>query len=166
MLVTCKCHGQKIDRDTAFKVVKETSTGKKQTNYYCSQEIYEEIFIERERRDSIPKIVRWILGGTVSYALFKPQILRMFDQYSSEEMLNYLEHEKDRLAAYLARKDFDSDRAKVGYLLAILRSDMKTWSENKQQTTVVVGFDCEPVKYVPRKRKPTLEEYEDGDDEI
>lgn len=165
MMVKCKCHGFSIDRDTAFKVTRLDKNGKKLNTYYCSREIYEEIFLERENRDLIAKTIKEILIN-VEYSLFKPQVLRMLEVYSSKDMLDYLEHRKDRLSAYINRKEFVSNQAKANYFLAVFRNELKDWTDSKQEIVEAYGFEFGPTKYKPRKRKPPLEEYEDGDDEI
>lgn len=169
MLVKCRCHGSKIDRDTAFKVTNTDKNGKKVNSYFCSEEIYEEyceIIREREERDKIPKIIFEIMDETVPYSLFKAQVVAMYDEFPSEDMLKYFDYRRAYLHSYINRKEFTSPRAKANYLLAILRSELKDWVDSRPETVAIDRFEFEPIKYRPKKRKPPLEEYEDGDDEI
>lgn len=165
MLVKCKCHGFKIDRDTAFKVTSKDKNGKNLNSYYCSKEIYEEIFIERDVRDKIQKIVYEVLGGDIPYSMFRQELALMYGLYPAKEMLKYLEYRKDNLYAYINRKQFVSPYAKVRYFIAVFKGEMKDWAE-ESKVVEIDNFDFMPVKYTARRRKPPLEEYEDGDDEI
>lgn len=70
------------------------------------------------------------------------------------------------MSAYINRKEFVSNQAKANYFLAVFRNELKDWTDSKQEIVEAYGFEFGPTKYKPRKRKPPLEEYEDGDDEI
>ena len=160
MLVNCKCHGLKIDRDTAFKVVV-----KKANNYYCSEADYLAIVGAKQGRKENPALINQIAERELPHNYVSPNLKEIHDKYGVIEVNKYLHRNLHFLKRRLENKEFRNDYALIKYLFVIIKAQMA--EENKPPVVIECDIDMTTeINYKPRKRKPSLDEYEDGDDEI
>lgn len=165
MQVTCQICKNKIERDTAYKVV----VGK--TNkYYCSEQ---EWLKEEERKkkvqedkDRVYYLICDIMGEQeiISTALFKEW--QVWNKVADNaKIAKYLEENKEYLTSVIARLQ-SSEYARIRYLSTIIRDKIKAFVpkvEVVEKPKIVVEEHYE-TKYKAKVRR-ALEDFEEDEDE-
>jgi NifU-like protein involved in Fe-S cluster formation len=148
LLVKCKGCSNKIDRDTAYKVVV-----KGENTYYCDVKEYETINIEKESKNKVIDLSFEIIGKTTNTALFK-ELTEIAKVHTYTKMLNFMEENMMELdTAICGNSPFVHEYAKIRYFAAIIKNQIGDFKE-KVENTEVHDFDyVEDVKYTPTKKK-------------
>ena len=158
MQVICKCHGEKIERDTAYKII---VNGKNQ--YYCNQQEYDKIQNEKKVKDDTYFAIYDVFGyKVINTALFKEinEILNVTDYSTITSFIK----EKSSYLSNALNKDFNNEYAKIRYFSAILKNGLKDFKiEHKTETIKQSDNEVFEQKYKPKQRRKSLLEYEDGD---
>lgn len=152
MLVKCKCHDIKIDRDTAFKVII-----KSKNNYYCSEQDYLYIQREKDSREESIVTIKLIIGNTTNTALFK-ELKTIGDIYGYYKISAYLKDNKDVLIKTM-NKSFGNEFGKIKYFFTIVKNNIGDFKEEPKITEIKEIAENYSVNYKQRKRKKSLNEY-------
>ena len=180
----CKCRicGKKLNVNDAYKVVKN-----KINMYYCNQEEYESWLLKKERQIELEKSIGNAIESTIG-TIFnngtwgevrKTLAFLKQDDYSLEQIEEYLWAISDEIRHILVNKWFQNEFLKIKYYLAIIRNHIDEYfSEGKVDllvgspqvaaityTTASTDFDMPPVKYKEKKKRRPLAEIECEDDE-
>jgi hypothetical protein len=149
LLVKCKGCTNKIDRDTAYKVVV-----KGKNTYYCNVEEYETINIEKESKNKVIDLAFELVGKTTNTTLFK-ELTDISKVHTYTKMLKFMEENMIDLDVAMSRNDFVHEFAKIRYFAAIIKNQIGDYKEKLEvENTEVYGFDfVEEVKYTPTKKK-------------
>lgn len=154
MLVTCKCHGKKIEQSTAYCVrVNGRNT------YYCSESDYIGICKNRELKKGIADCINEIYGYEATKTSAFNMILSGFLKDASlEDVLDYLRNNKSYLKKTMS-KSFGNEYGKAKYFVAVLRNNL---GRDAPQEEIVLqsGFEMYPTNYVEKPRRPTIDEIE------
>jgi hypothetical protein len=148
LLVKCKGCGNKIERDTAFKVViKDKNT------YYCNANEYETINTEKESKNKVIDLSFELIGKTTNTALFK-ELTEIANVHTYTKMLKFMEENFiDLDVAISSNNPYVHEYAKIRYFAAIIKNQIGDFKE-KVENTEVHDFDyVEDVKYTPTKKK-------------
>jgi len=124
MLVKCQICGEKIDRDTAYKIA-----AKNGNKYYCSLNEYNENEQKKQReaadKERVYRLICGIMGEQeiISTALYKEwQVwLKVAD---NAKIAKYLEENESYLTSAIARLS-SSEYAKIRYISTIIRDKIK-----------------------------------------
>ena len=153
MLVKCKKCSEKIDRDSAFKVVVNNKN-----SYYCDELEYLEVQAEKEARLKVFKQLEKIIGKTTNTVLNK-EIKIIADVHTHIKLSRYLEDNLQELKAVL-NKNFNSEYAKLKYLFAIIRNNIGDWKAVKStREDLTFNIEMTEYKYKCKQRKKPLNRY-------
>lgn len=158
MQVKCKCHGIKIERDTAYKVVINNKN-----QYYCNEQEYINIQNTKKIKDDTYNSINEVFGyKVVNTAIFK-EINELLETTDYQTITSLIISKSKYLSNILA-KDFNSEYGKIRYFIAIIKNGLKDF-QIQNKTEVIKQFDNEVFepKYKPKARKKSLSEYEEGD---
>lgn len=147
MLVKCKACGNKIERDTAFKI-----TVKKVNKYYCNQEEFEKINYENESRFKVIDMAFEIIGKTTNTTLMK-EITDIAKVHGYIKLRKYMEDNFIELDATMSQGSFVHEYAKIRYFMAIIKNSIGDYKEQVENTEVHDFDIVEEVKYTPTKKK-------------
>lgn len=153
MLVKCKCHGIKIDRSTAYKVV---INGK--NNYYCSEQDYKRCNAKQEIEDKTYTKIFDIFEYQPEKKTLKKEISSLANTYSYSKLFSYLSQNEEYLNKVM-HKEFDNEFGKIRYFSAILKNQLPSFKEI-QQIDKTINYELSEMKYNPRPRKKSLKEFE------
>lgn len=157
LLVNCKCHGKKIDRETAYKV-----TSNQKNFYYCSENDYRKMQTLQKEKNLLFECVNLIFGyKVINSALFK-EIAEIEKSYNHKLIREYMQANKDYLSKVM-QKDFVSEYAKIRYFSAIIKNSISDYAK-AQKKKVIKTTDIEfyEQNYKPQPRRKSLSEYEEG----
>lgn len=158
MLVKCKCCGNKIERESAYKVI--TDKGNK---YYCSKAEYEAMQKEKVDKDAIYAEIVDIFGYKIqNSALFKEW--KCWNELASnEKILSYIQENKDYIKGAVGRIN-GTEYARVRYVSAILKNSLVDYKvETREEPEKIEGkndsfFELfEPIKENKKMRKSFAE---------
>lgn len=154
MLVKCKCCGNKIERDIAFKIVINNKN-----NYYCSEIEYKKMETEKQNKAHVYSLIDEIFGYKIINTVINKEISIISKENTYEKVYKYLLENKQYLEKVMNRS-FDNEYGKIKYFSTIIRNNIKDYKciANKENNE---SFNVENVKtvYKPIKHKKTLEEY-------
>lgn len=154
MLVKCRICGNKIDRDTAYKV-----RNKNVNEYYCSRDEYLEKLEKIKVKDNTYEKLFDIFGRKITNtALFK-EITELENVYGYEKIYQYL-CENERYLTNVLSKDFKSEYAQIRYFSAILKNNLADFKIESKQPEKRIEIDMPTVKYTQRKKRKSLLEIE------
>ena len=176
MEVKCRICGKKIDRDKAYcvpKFVERKISGTKmikQVNtYYCSKEEYEHFLYEKTIKEQLEKeldiLVTSFIGETHNTILYKEKQLWGND---IKKIISFLKDNESNISRAMA-KDFTdkngkpSEYAKIRYFSAIIKNGINDYKDPEPEVIKQTNDEFYESKYVPRKRRKCLSDYEDGD---
>lgn len=131
---------KELDKTTAYLVEGVTRTGNPTKKWYCSQEEYEQIQMDKETRSNVyTEILKYFPSIKMANSL--PKFLFMevgiiASQHSWNKIYDYLQENADYIERALD-KDFPGDPSKGKYLAAMIRTGCE-----KEQRVIV----REPVK--------------------
>lgn len=158
MLVKCKCCGNKIERESAYKVI--TDKGNK---YYCNKAEYEAMQKEKADKDAIYAEIVDIFGYKIqNSALFKEW--KCWNELASnEKILSYIQENKDYIKGAVDRIN-GTEYARVRYVSAILKNSLVDYKvETREEPEKIEGkndsfFELfEPIKENKKMRKSFAE---------
>lgn len=158
MLVKCKCCGNKIERESAYKVM--TDKGNK---YYCSKAEYEAMQKEKADKDAIYAEIVDIFGYKIqNSALFKEW--KCWNELASnEKILSYIQENKDYIKGAVGKLN-STEYARVRYVSAILKNSLVDYKvgSRKEPEKIEVKNDSffelfEPIKESKKMRKSFAE---------
>ena len=150
MLVKCKCCGNKIERESAYKVI--TDKGNK---YYCSKAEYEAMQKEKVDKDAIYAEIVDIFGYKIqNSALFKEW--KCWNELASnEKILSYIQEKKDYIKGAVGRIN-GTEYARVRYVSAILKNslvDYKVESRKEPEPVQKSVIDDDYIMPINKKKK-------------
>lgn len=158
MLVNCKCCGNKIERESAYKVM--TDKGNK---YYCSKAEYETMQKEKADKDAIYTEIVDIFGYKIqNSALFKEW--KCWNELASnEKILSYIQENKDCIKGAVGKLN-STEYAQIRYVSAILKNSLVDYKvgSRKEPEKIEVKNDSffelfEPIKESKKMRKSFAE---------
>lgn len=158
MLVNCKCCGNKIERESAYKVM--TDKGNK---YYCSKAEYEAMQKEKADKDAIYTEIVDIFGYKIqNSALFKEW--KCWNELASnEKILSYIQENKNYIKDAVGRLN-STEYARIRYMSAILKNSLVDYKvePRKEPEKIEVKNDSffelfEPIKESKKMRKSFAE---------
>lgn len=158
MLVNCKCCGNKIERESAYKVM--TDKGNK---YYCSKAEYEAMQKEKADKDAIYTEIVDIFGYKIqNSALFKEW--KCWNELASnEKILSYIQENKDYIKGSVGKLN-STEYARIRYVSAILKNSLVDYKveSRKEPEKIEVKNDSffelfEPIKESKKMRKSFAE---------
>jgi hypothetical protein len=152
LLVKCKCHGYKIERDTAYKIKINNKN-----EYYCNEKEYQKITEEKKYRLELLNLVNEIFGYVVTNTILFKELTEISNVHTYKKTYCYLNENKSNIEKFMS-KDFNSEYGKIKYFTTILRNnlhDFKIVEETIKQVNVEIVENI----YKPKQRKKSLEEY-------
>ena len=156
MLVKCKCCGNKIERESAYKVM--TVTGNK---YYCSTAEYEAMQKEKADKDAIYTEIVNIFGYKIqNSALFKEW--KCWNELASnEKILSYIQENKDYIKGAVGKLN-STEYARVRYMSAILKNSLVDYKVEPRKEPEKITVDCEiyEAPIFTKKKRRGLSELE------
>jgi uncharacterized membrane-anchored protein YjiN (DUF445 family) len=160
MLVTCRACGKKIEKEDAFCFVHETKTGKKQNQYYCSQE--EKEFQEREKElyKKIQYLTDEILGYPITNNARNKKIQELQQAgYTNEQIYRCVKDCKKEIEEWLTLKDISVEYQKISYMFAIIGNKIHDFTiEDKQRN--------DWTQYNQSVEQEVEDMFEESDDDI
>jgi len=158
MQVYCKCHGKKIERANAFKVV---LNGKNQ--YYCNEQEYINIQNNKKIKDNTYNLINDVFGYKVINTAIYKEINELLLITDYKTICDFIIAKSQYLSNVL-NKDFNSEYAKIRYFATIIKNGLKDFkTENKEEVIKQSNNEFYESKYKPKARKKSLLEYEEGD---
>lgn len=156
MLVKCKCCGNKIERESAYKVM--TDKGNK---YYCSKAEYEAMQKEKADKDAIYTEIVDIFGYKIqNSALFKEW--KCWNELASnEKILSYIQENKDYIKGAVGKLN-STEYARVRYMSAILKNSLADYKVESRKEPEKITVDCEiyEAPIFTKKKRRGLSELE------
>lgn len=153
MQVKCGICGKKIDKDTAYCIIRP-SGNKYYGHYYCSEEEYIGFQKDKILKKKTVDICGEILDTHFSQGLIKKMLNEVAEYFDYNLIFNYLYDNQDYWYKYLKTKDFVSLYVEIRYfkacLLGCLEEYEKTISKDEMQR---VHDDIENIEIVNTKRK-------------
>ena len=119
-LVICKICGNKLDRETAYKV-----KGKNTNRYFCNRKEY---FDKHGAKETL-SLADKIMGESLSKDI-KKEITNLAEIYGYTKIYDYLSYEYDYLSKTMQEKTFNDKNHKIKYFAVILKTHLPTF--NKQ----------------------------------
>ena len=110
----CKASGKELTTDIAYRDEK----GK----YYCSQEEYEEIQRDKQRKEECFKYLEGFMRVPIS-KIARKRINELHEYYSYEVIYRTIKFVEDRIRYAVENKSFNSEQAMVNYLIAIIENN-------------------------------------------
>jgi len=155
MLIICKCHGIKKERNTLYKVI---VNGK--NNYYCSEQDYIKMQEEKESKIIVFNMINDIFGyKVINTAIFK-ELSEISNIHTYNKISSYIQDNKSQLEIFM-RKDFDTEYGKIRYFSTILKNNLVDYKIPKKDKDKEINVEIVNVKYTSRNRKKNLNEYLD-----
>ena len=111
----CKLCGKWLTTDIAYKDEK----GK----YYCSQEEYEEIQRDKQRKEECFKYLESLMGVPIS-KIARKRINELHEYYSYEVIYRAIKFVEDRIRYAVENKNFNNEQSEVNYLMAIISNNI------------------------------------------
>lgn len=160
MKVKCKVCGTPIERDTAYKIVKN---GK--NLYYCSENEYidytnQQIKIAQQKQ-RMYETIEYFIGKTTNTVLFK-EINIWLSVADYDTICNYLSDNRSYISSAM-NKDFSSEYAKIRYFSAIVKNSIGDYKPLKPEPIKTAETEFYETKYQPKRKRKCLADYEDGD---
>ncbi|EXG87724.1 hypothetical protein K413DRAFT_4622 [Clostridium sp. ASBs410] len=154
MLVKCRICGNKIDRDTAYKV-----RNKNVNEYYCNQEEYLGKLEKIKIKDDTYEEIFNIFGRKVTNTTLFKEISELESVYGYEKTYQYL-CENEKYLSNVLNKDFKSEYAQIRYFSTILKNSLADFKIESKQPEKRIEIDMPTVKYTQRKKRKSLLEIE------
>ena len=160
MKVKCKICGTLVERESAYKIVKN---GK--NLYYCSEQEYIEYTRKQEevsyQKSRMYELIEYFIGKTTNTALFK-EISIWLTVADYDKICSYLTENKTYLTSAM-NKAFSSEYAKIRYFSAIVKNSIGDYKPQKTEPVKQVETEFYETNYKPKQRRKCLADYEDGD---
>jgi len=153
MLVKCKCHSVKIDKDIAFKVIVNSKN-----EYYCSEREYLELKEKKEGRKILLEKINNVFGYTITNTILNKELSELSKVYSFTKMNSYVNENMIELQKFMS-KSFTSEYGKIKYFTTILKNNLKDYIVAKSEVVKELREEIIISKYKPINRKKSLSEY-------
>ena len=114
----CRACGKELSTNEAFKV-----TEGKVNKYYCTQEEYEEIQRDKQRKEECFKHLEGFMKVPIS-KIARKRINELHEYYSYEVIYRTIKFVEDRIRYAVENKNFNSEQAMVNYLIAIIENNI------------------------------------------
>lgn len=154
MLVKCKACDNKIERNNAYKIVKD---GK--NNYYCNEEEYTNWLNKQSEKDNTYKEIYDIFGRKITNTILYKEINELVQVYGYTKLLCYLTDKHAYLESVMA-KSFVSEYVQIRYFTAILKNSLADFKIDNKEINIQVNVDIPKDNYKMKQRKKSLSEYE------
>ena len=160
MKVKCKICGTLVEKDTAYKIIKN---GK--NLYYCSEQEYIDYTNQQikiaQQKSRMYEMIEYFIGKTTNTALFKEANIWL-SVADYDTICNYLTDNKAYIASVM-NKDFSSEYAKIRYFSAIVKNSIGDYKPSKPEPVKSVETEFYETKYQPKRKRKCLADYEDGE---
>ena len=157
MLVKCKCCGEQIDRDMAYKVSKG-----KTNEYYCTQSEYIRMITEKaqvkQMKYDILDMINEIFGREITNTALRGELTEIKKSHSLIKMYNYLLENKSDISRIILAKHFESDYGAIRYFAAILKNNLGNY-ELPEEPAVPKEIEFYEIKQKTRKKRKCLSDY-------
>lgn len=153
MLVKCKCHSEKIDRDTAFKVIINNKN-----EYYCTEKDYLKIKQEKENRKNLFDNINNLFGYIVTNTILYKEISELSKIYPYAKINSYINDNSQMLEKYMS-KSFNNEYGKIKYFTTIIKNNIKDYVVSKPKNIKQSNTEIVSVIYTPKTRKKSMDEY-------
>lgn len=154
MLVKCKCHGEKKDRDSLFKIV---INGKNE--YYCSEVEYLNIQIEKESRIEILNSVNEIFGYIITNTIWFKELSMLEKTFTYTKISSYINNNRNKLTQYM-NKQFNNEYSKIKYFTTILRNNLADYIiPTITKENIISVEEIISVNYKAKSKKKSLSEF-------
>lgn len=155
MLVKCKICGNKIDRETAHKVVVN-----EKNNYYCSELEYSEWQAKKEIKDNTYNLIFQIFDRKITNTILYKEITELSEIYTYEKIFAYLTENEKYLSGVMG-KGFTSEYGQIRYFTAILKNSLADFKYKKEEV-VKKEFDNDipDMKFRRKQKRISLEDFE------
>lgn len=157
MLVKCKCCGEKIDRDMAYKVSKG-----KTNEYYCTQSEYIRMITEKaqvkQMKYDILDMINEIFGREITNTALRGELTEIKKSHSLIKMYNYLLENKSDISRIISAKHFETDYSAIRYFSAILKNNLGNY-ELPKEPIVPKEIEFYEIKQKTRKKRKCLSDY-------
>lgn len=157
MLIICKCHGEKKEKSTLFKVI---INGKNE--YYCSESEYIKIKQDKQQ-DKQTKLdiynqINEIFGCVVTNTVLFKELAEITKVYSSVKVASYIQYNKFQLDKFMS-KTFNNEYCKIKYFAAILKNSLADYKIKELETIKEIEFENIENKYQAKPRKKSIDDY-------
>lgn len=123
MNVKCKACKNKIDRDGAFKVVRERPSGKI-NEYYCNEEEYNKINIEKEDKARCYEVVKEVIMCEMITPAWVKNINTIREYYDYIVIEKCFKENRESINWSINNKDFKNEHNKAKYILSIVANNI------------------------------------------
>lgn len=153
MQVKCGICGKKIDKDTAYCIIRP-SGNKYYGHYYCSKEEYDNAQIDKVVKQKTIDLCEEILDTHFNQYYIKTMLGEVAQHYSYDLIFNYMYDSQDFLYKLLKSKTFVSMYNEVRYFKVYLLNHLSDYKKMISQEEIQrVRSDIENVEIVNTKRK-------------
>jgi len=153
VLVKCKCHNNKIERDAAYKVVVNNKN-----EYYCNEYEYLKIKEEKENRINTYNIINDIFGYVVINTILFKEINEISKVYSYTKIYSYIKENLDNLNKFM-NKNFNNEYGKIKYFTTIIKNNLKDYIIPKREIVKISDSEIIENKYSIKPRRKSIEDY-------
>ncbi|CEQ01634.1 Uncharacterised protein [[Clostridium] sordellii] len=124
MKVKCKICGSKIERDSAYKIVKEQKS-KRVNLYYCSEEEYDKQQDEIIQRDKCYEVIKDILNIPLVTPGMIKQLKTVREYYEYVVITKTFKTKEEDIRWAVNNKEFSNEYNKFRYVLAIILNNIE-----------------------------------------
>lgn len=153
MFVKCKCHGEKKDKDTLFKI---SINGKNE--YYCNEKEYLKIKENKDCRTNIINFVNELFGYIITNTIWFKELSELEKSHTYTKIFSYLIENKSQLEQYM-NKQFSSEFGKIKYFTTILRNNLSDYKIIEKKKEFALTDDIIDVCYKSKNKKKCLSDY-------
>lgn len=168
--VKCAITGETGTSDTFVKIG---------TRYYKSQELYDELKLEKESYSKAKDLVFFELLGLTSedkYPNFLTKMLREYEGYSNVVILRTLEENKEFMQRYLSSHEFNTVVGKIQFISAIMsnhihdvkkkvqreKEEKRKILENSDEFEMAVGIMNDSIQPAPKQKVKNVTSFLEG----
>lgn len=148
MRVTCKICGNKIERNEAFKIVKETKSGFA-NHYYCDSIEYEAFQKEMEYKLEVQDLVDIILGYKSVNSVIYKDLASLKRGYTYKEILNSFNKNKDNIVESLKLNGIDKEYNMIRYIFGFISRSIKEDTDemkNKESSKLIKKINSNEIE--------------------
>lgn len=124
MKVKCKICGKKIDRDSAFKIVKKQKS-RNLNLYYCNEEEYNESQEEITQRNKCYDVIKDILNIPLVTPSMIKQLNTIREYYDYVVITKTFKTKEEDIKWAINNKDFKNEHNKFKYILVIILNNIE-----------------------------------------
>lgn len=124
MKVKCKICGNKIEKDTAFKIIKEQKS-KNVNMYYCNKEEYDKQQEEINQKNKCFEVISEMLGIPYLTPGMIKQINTIREYYEYTVIAKAFKHNEDAILWAINNKEFSGEYNKFRYITSIVLDNIE-----------------------------------------